>query len=80
MTATPKLKLQSYPLRVPASTHQKAREVAHQEGISLNHFYSIAIAEKISRIEHAANIISAPRVPAALHRQQPQQSPYRRLV
>jgi len=81
MNATAKLKLQSYPLRVPASTHQKARELAHQEGISLNHFYSLAIAEKISRMDHAANFVAAPRSSAAIfQRQQPPTSPYRRLV
>lgn len=82
MIANSKLKLQSYPLRVPASTHQKARELAHQEGISLNHFYSLAIAEKISRMEHAASIVPTPKSPIPLlHRQEPQQPAlYRRLV
>jgi len=30
----------------------QATELARMEGISLNHFISLAVAEKISRMEH----------------------------
>ena len=61
MTLAARTRLQSYPLRIPASTRQKANDLAHTEGISLNHFISIAIAEKISRNEQAFVLLSGPR-------------------
>ena len=42
----------SFPLRLCPSIRQQATEIAHQEGISLNHFISLAVAEKLSRLEH----------------------------
>ncbi|WP_263356062.1 toxin-antitoxin system HicB family antitoxin [Acidicapsa ligni] len=45
---------QCFPLRLSPSMRHEANDLAHQEGISLNHFISLAIAEKISRMEHSA--------------------------
>jgi hypothetical protein len=45
---------QSFPLRLSPSIRQQANDLAHGDGISLNHFISLAIAEKISRMEQAA--------------------------
>jgi hypothetical protein len=45
---------QSFPLRLSPSIRQQASELAHAEGISLNHFISLAVAEKVSRMEQAA--------------------------
>jgi hypothetical protein len=42
----------SFPLRLGLSIRQQAADLAHNEGISLNHFISLAVAEKISRMEH----------------------------
>ncbi|NYF89892.1 toxin-antitoxin system HicB family antitoxin [Tunturiibacter empetritectus] len=42
---------QSFPLRLSPSIRQQANDLAHVEGISLNHFISLAIAEKIVRME-----------------------------
>ena len=42
----------SYPLRLCPSTRVLATKLAHHDGISLNHFISLAVAEKISRLEH----------------------------
>ncbi|MBB5344350.1 toxin-antitoxin system HicB family antitoxin [Tunturibacter empetritectus] len=44
---------QSFPLRLSPSIREQANDLAHLEGISLNHFISLAIAEKISRMEQA---------------------------
>jgi len=44
----------SFPLRLCASVRQQATELSQADGISLNHFISLAVAEKISRVEHAA--------------------------
>ena len=42
----------SFPLRLCPSTRQQATKLAQQDGISLNHFISLAVAEKITRLEH----------------------------
>lgn len=44
---------QSFPLRLSPSLRQQAIEFAHSEGISLNHFIGMAIAEKIVRMDIA---------------------------
>jgi hypothetical protein len=38
-------------LRLPASIKQQASQLAHEDGTSLNHFISLAVAEKITRLE-----------------------------
>lgn len=42
---------QIFPLRLSPSLRHQANDLAHQEGLSLNHFVSLAIAEKITRME-----------------------------
>jgi uncharacterized protein (DUF1778 family) len=37
-------------LRLPASIHRHIRDIARQEGVSINQFISSAVAEKISAI------------------------------
>ena len=37
---------QSFALRLPASMKDKAAAIAQEDGVSLNHFISIALAEK----------------------------------
>jgi len=44
---------QSFLLRLPLSTRERAAELAHEEGTSLNHFIALAVAEKISRMERS---------------------------
>jgi hypothetical protein len=44
----------TYPLRLPVSLKDSATLLAHEDGVSLNHFISLAVAEKISRLEHSA--------------------------
>jgi predicted HicB family RNase H-like nuclease len=39
-----------FPLRLARSLREAANLIARREGISLNHFISLAIAEKVSRI------------------------------
>lgn len=45
---------QMFPLRLSPTMRHQANELAHREGISLNQFVSLAIAEKISRMEQQA--------------------------
>ena len=40
----------SFPLRLAASLQEEARKTAKSEGISLNQFFNLAIAEKISAL------------------------------
>ena len=37
-------------LRLPASLHEKARELAKQENVSINQFVATALAEKLSAL------------------------------
>jgi predicted HicB family RNase H-like nuclease len=41
----------TFPLRLAPSLRARAQELSEQDGISLNHFISLAVAEKIARIE-----------------------------
>ena len=42
----------SFPLRLPYSIRRQANDLAHKDGLSLNQFISLAVAEKITRLEH----------------------------
>jgi len=44
----------SFPLRLPFSTRRQAIEIAQREGLSLNQFISLAVAEKLTRLEHTS--------------------------
>ena len=37
-------------LRLPESVHEKVRELARQDGVSINQFISTAVAEKMSAL------------------------------
>lgn len=43
----------SFPLRLPVSMRYRANDLAHREGLSLNQFISLAVAEKITRLEQS---------------------------
>ena len=45
-------RLLSFPLRLSPHLREQATEIARREGVSLNHFVGLAIAEKLSRMEH----------------------------
>jgi hypothetical protein len=38
-------------LRLPASMHEQVREIARKEGVSINQFITLAIAEKMATID-----------------------------
>lgn len=42
----------SFPLRLPISIRRQANDLAQKDGLSLNQFISLAVAEKITRLEH----------------------------
>ncbi|MQA92282.1 MAG: toxin-antitoxin system HicB family antitoxin [Gemmatimonas sp.] len=41
-------------LRLPESLHQRARELAREEGVSINQLIATAVAEKISALDTLA--------------------------
>jgi hypothetical protein len=43
----------SFPLRLTSSMRRQANDIAHREGLSLNQFILLAVAEKIARMEHS---------------------------
>ncbi len=43
----------SFPLRLSPSLRNAALRFAKQDNVSLNHFISMAVAEKVSRMEQA---------------------------
>jgi hypothetical protein len=50
MDAGKKSQANQFPLRLPRSLKAAAQSMADREGISLNHFISLAVAEKLERI------------------------------
>lgn len=49
----------SYPLKLPASVKSAAQRLAKQDGVSLNQWISVAVAEKIGAVETAADFLRA---------------------
>lgn len=47
----------SYPLKLPASVKAAAARLAKQDGVSLNQWISVAIAQKIGVVETAADFL-----------------------
>jgi len=44
----------SYPLKLPASIKKAAQRLAKEDGVSLNQWISVAIAQKVGAVETAA--------------------------
>ena len=45
----------SYPLKLPTSIKKAAQRLAKEDGVSLNQWISVAVAEKIGAVETAAD-------------------------
>ncbi len=45
----------TYPLKLPASIKQAAERLAKEDGVSLNQWISVAVAQKVSVVETAAD-------------------------
>lgn len=41
----------TFPLRLPVSLRDTANQMALRDGVSLNYFIAVAVAEKISRLQ-----------------------------
>jgi hypothetical protein len=49
-------KSNSFPLRLPLSLRRQADDLADRDGLSLNQFISIAVTEKIARMEEQMRV------------------------
>ena len=47
----------SYPLKLPASVKQAAARFAKEDGVSLNQWIAVAIAQKIGVVETASDFL-----------------------
>ena len=47
----------SYPLKLPASVKSAAQRLAKQDGVSLNQWIAVAVAEKVGAVETAADFL-----------------------
>lgn len=47
----------AYPLKLPASIKEAAARLAKEDGVSLNQWISVAIAQKIGAVETAADFL-----------------------
>jgi hypothetical protein len=47
----------SYPLKLPVSVKAAAQRLAKEDGVSLNQWIAVAVAEKIGVIETAADFL-----------------------
>ena len=48
----------SYPLKLPTSIKDAAQRLAKEDGVSLNQWISVAIAQKIGAVETAADFLT----------------------
>lgn len=48
----------SYPLKLPTSVKTAAQRLAKEDGVSLNQWISVAVAEKIGAVESAASFLA----------------------
>lgn len=55
----------SYPLKLPTSVKSAAQRLAKEDGVSLNQWIAVAVAEKIGAVETASSFLKA-RAGAAL--------------
>jgi hypothetical protein len=49
----------SYPLKLPLSTKKAAQRLAKEDGVSLNQWIAVAVAEKVGVIETAAEFFKS---------------------
>ena len=48
----------TYPLKLPLSTKKAAQRLAKEDGVSLNQWIAVAVAEKVGVVETAAEFFS----------------------
>jgi hypothetical protein len=49
----------TYPLKLPFSTKEAAQRLAKEDGVSLNQWIAVAVAEKVGVVETAAGFFKS---------------------
>jgi hypothetical protein len=49
----------AYPLKLPRSVKMAAQRLAREDGVSLNQWIAVAVAEKVGAIETASELLKA---------------------
>jgi predicted HicB family RNase H-like nuclease len=55
-----KQKSNAFPLRLPLTLRRQVEELASKEGISINQFISLALAERVILLEHYLHTCELP--------------------
>ena len=50
--------INALPIRLPESLHERVRQLADEEGISLNQFVMLAVAETVTRLDEGQSLAS----------------------
>jgi hypothetical protein len=61
-----KLAVSKFPLRIMPSVRRVAENFSQKEGVSLNQFINIALAEKLAHLQHEEWLARRPKITAAL--------------
>lgn len=61
-----KVAVSKFPLRLMASVRRVAENFSQKEGVSLNQFINIAVAEKLAHLQHEEWLAHRPKASAAL--------------
>lgn len=51
-TSQEKIAVSKFPLRLMPSVRRVAEDFSHREGVSLNQFINVAVAEKVAHLQH----------------------------
>jgi hypothetical protein len=58
--------INKFPLRLMPSVRRVAEEFSQKEGVSLNQFINVAVAEKLAHLQHEEWLVSKPKPTAAV--------------
>lgn len=61
-----KVAVSKFPLRLMPSVRRVAENFSQKEGVSLNQFINVAVAEKLAHLQHEEWLAHRPKVSAAL--------------
>ena len=70
----------TYPLKLPQSIKRAAERLAKEDGVSLNQWISVAVAQKVGSVETAATFLrqrAGDAEPQDLHRYRSRRNPIR---
>jgi hypothetical protein len=65
-TSQRKAAMSKFPLRLMPSVRRSAESFSQKEGVSLNQFINVAIAEKLAHLQHEEWLATRPKASSAL--------------